>query len=167
MRRLMLIRHGKSDWKAGQTDFERPLAARGRRNVPRVMRFLLEQNLTPGILVSSPATRAKQTAALVLDAVGEENCEVTYDPRIYAAELDVLLDVLAETEPRPIVMLIGHNQGLESLFYYLAYNEVAYMKFDTLMPTAATACLQLPDDWIGLRRGCAKLITLVRAKEPN
>ncbi|OYX10305.1 MAG: phosphoglycerate mutase, partial [Rhizobiales bacterium 32-66-8] len=40
MRRLILLRHAKSDWPDGIADLERPLAARGRAAAPLVGAYL-------------------------------------------------------------------------------------------------------------------------------
>ena len=71
-RELLILRHAKSAWDtSAATDFERPLAKRGRRDAPRVGRFLLDQGLIPDYVVSSPAERAKQTVIGVCEQLGE------------------------------------------------------------------------------------------------
>jgi phosphohistidine phosphatase len=47
-------------------------------------------------------------------------------------------------------MLVGHNPGLEELLVYLTAAE-------NRMPTAAIACVQLPEDWGRLKRGAGQL----------
>ena len=65
-RELLILRHAKSAWDTNApSDFERPLAKRGRRAAPRVGRWLEEQGLIPDHVVSSPAERAKQTVIAV------------------------------------------------------------------------------------------------------
>ena len=46
MRRLTLVRHGKSDWSLpGQNDWDRPLNKRGQRDVPVIARRLRSRRL--------------------------------------------------------------------------------------------------------------------------
>ena len=41
MKRLYLVRHAKSDWSyAGLADFDRPLNKRGKRDAPRMGKYL-------------------------------------------------------------------------------------------------------------------------------
>ena len=56
---MLLLRHGKS--KRGpeyETDFERPLAKRGKRDAASMGEFLAAHDLLPDIILSSPAERA-------------------------------------------------------------------------------------------------------------
>jgi len=162
------MRHGKSDWDSAPVDFDRPLAERGRRDAPRIARALLDLKLQPDVIISSPAKRARQTAKAVQRVF--RDCEssrskLVFDDRIYAADLNALLDVLADIPSVPVALLVGHNPGLESLLYMLAHGHMVGLNVDKLMPTAATACLEMPDDWTALSRGSAKLMAHLLAKE--
>jgi phosphohistidine phosphatase len=73
MRTLLILRHGKSSWKhPGLADHDRPLKARGIRDVPRVGELIREKGLTPDLILSSTAVRAKDTATMVGDSCGFE-----------------------------------------------------------------------------------------------
>ena len=61
-RELMLLRHGKSDWTEQLDDFDRPLKDRGKRGAQRMGVWLIQQELLPDHVVSSPAERAIVTA---------------------------------------------------------------------------------------------------------
>ena len=51
-RELLVLRHAKSAWDTGAArDFDRPLSKRGRRDAPRVGRFLARSGLTPDYVV--------------------------------------------------------------------------------------------------------------------
>ena len=62
---LMLLRHAKSDWPEGVADVNRPLKKRGKKAALRTGEWLLEQQLCPDWIVSSPAQRASETAEKV------------------------------------------------------------------------------------------------------
>ena len=69
-RELQLLRHAKSDWETGAlNDFDRPLAKRGLNQAPGIGTWLLEEDLVPDLVLSSPAQRAKETALLVCAAM--------------------------------------------------------------------------------------------------
>ena len=63
MKTLYLARHAKSSWKYPKLDdFERPLNKRGRRNAPFMGGILEKLNVSPDLIISSPANRAAMTA---------------------------------------------------------------------------------------------------------
>jgi phosphohistidine phosphatase len=65
-RRLLIMRHAKSDWGTpGEPDFDRPLAKRGQRDAPRMGEWLRAQGLVPDLVLASPARRAQETASKV------------------------------------------------------------------------------------------------------
>jgi phosphohistidine phosphatase len=65
----MLLRHAKSDWP-DVPDRERPLAKRGRRDAPRIGRWLRDHGYRPDAVVCSVARRTRQTWELVAPKLG-------------------------------------------------------------------------------------------------
>ena len=51
-RELLILRHGKSDWDTGDTDFRRPLKNRGKRAAQRMGVWLWQQELRPDLVIS-------------------------------------------------------------------------------------------------------------------
>ena len=165
-RELLVLRHGKSAWDTdAETDFDRPLAPRGKRDAPKIGLWLKERELVPDYLVSSPAERASQTVLRVGKELGMEKEQIHWDSRIYGASISALLAVLAEC-PRQAdrVMLVGHNPGLEELVLFLGAATVQIPGDGKLMPTAALARLELPADWSGLAPGSARLLSITRPR---
>ena len=158
-RRLLIMRHAKSDWDmAAATDFDRPLNKRGERDAPCMGQWLRKNKLIPDWIISSPALRAKETVLLVCEELGLKKKAIHWEEKLYAAELKTLLTALAQCpEDRHLVMLVGHNPGLEELLVYLTGME-------NRMPTAAIACIQLPQNWGRLKRGSGQLETLIFPK---
>lgn len=120
VKKLLLLRHAKSSWEdASLRDFERPLNKRGRRAAPLIGKFMNERKLRPDLVLSSPAQRARDTAALALEAGGIET-ELRYEERIYEADVPTLLEIIRQTEETcGEIMLVGHNPGLEDLLGFL------------------------------------------------
>lgn len=116
MKKLLLLRHAKSSWDdASLADFDRPLNGRGRRAAPQMGALMRERQLRPDLIISSPAARARETIALVLEAARLET-ELRYDERIYEATASRLVEVISGVEDdRQEVMLVGHNPGFEDL----------------------------------------------------
>ena len=163
---LIIMRHAKSDWSTSASrDFDRPLSRRGDRDAPRMGAWLAGQGLLPDMVISSPALRTKQTVTAVLEKLGLSEQEVIWEPEIYEASLDRLLDVLERyTAAADSVLLVGHNPGLDSLVEYLSDRRPDYRN-GKLMTTAAVAVLDFGDQGISTREHSARLELLVRPKD--
>src|SRR5690349_23446673 len=114
-RRLIALRHAKSDWSGGVADHDRPLAGRGRREAALAGRWLRENAADIDLVVYSSAKRARQTWKLVAKQL--DNAPPSrVDDRLYAASVRGLLAVVGKLpESARAVLLIGHNPGLEEL----------------------------------------------------
>jgi len=163
-RELQLLRHAKSAWDTtAPTDFERPLAKRGRHDAPGIGDWLRQEGLVPELVISSPAARAKETAELVCEAMDFKKKHIQWESAMYMAEEEDLLQVLADCAPKArSVMLIGHNPGMEDLMRYLLGDAVETPADGKLLPTATLARLEMPKDWEDLQPGCATLIAIRR-----
>jgi phosphohistidine phosphatase len=168
VRRLVLLRHAKSDWP-DVADHDRPLAERGRRDAPAVGRWLAASGCRPDAVVCSTARRAMETwelAAAALAAVPADGVpadgvpaagpEVRFEPRIYEATVLGLLMLVREFEPRwQTVLMVGHNPGLAELTIGLAGPEPEPPR---AFPTAFVAVLGLPGGWAEAAPGEARLL---------
>src|SRR5262249_46165394 len=98
MRRLLLLRHSKSDWtRPGAPDHERTLAPRGREAAPRIGAYMVRHALNPDLVLCSTATRARETWDLVAKAFVQKPPAV-FDERLYEASAGALLEVVKETK---------------------------------------------------------------------
>jgi phosphohistidine phosphatase len=112
---LLILRHGKSErGPQYDTDFERPLAARGKQAAAAVGKYLAQHQPPVELIVTSTAVRALHTARLVQQEL--DGVELAQQERIYGASLPSLLDVVGELpDDNACVLLVGHNPGLEEL----------------------------------------------------
>lgn len=118
-RRLILLRHAKSDWPEGIADHERPLSRRGQADAPRIGHYIEAHGLIPDFAVVSTARRTRETWDLVEKELGR-TVPVRFDRRIYEAKPGALLYVIRETEPSVgRLMLVGHNPGFEDVARFL------------------------------------------------
>jgi phosphohistidine phosphatase len=166
-RELLILRHAKSDWDApSSSDFDRPLAKRGKRDAPRLGEWLYREGLVPDLVVSSPAERARQTALKVCTSMDFKKKKIVWDEEVYAAGVPALLGVLRRCpETAATVLLVGHNPGLEGLLRFLAGDEVETPPDGKLLPTATLARLEMPKDWSDLEPGCAQLVSICRPRK--
>jgi phosphohistidine phosphatase len=154
MRRLMLLRHAKSDWSAaGQRDHERILAPRGREAAPLVGAYMAQHGLTPDKALVSTARRARETWDLVAPAFRKQPA-VAYEDRIYEASPKAILSALQETEAgMHALLVVGHNPGLQELSKLLmASGDIdARQRLIEKYPTAGLAVIDFPvDSWSDL-----------------
>ena len=123
-RRLIVLRHAKSDWPAGVPDKERPLAKRGRRDAPEAGRWLAEHVGRLDLVVHSDARRTRETWEAVRASPGRRRrklTEVRPSGRVYEAEVGDLVEVLrAVPDDLGTVLLVGHNPGVQDLVLSLA-----------------------------------------------
>ena len=151
-RRLLVLRHAKSEWPEGVADHDRPLAKRGRHDAPRVGRWLARHDYLPDVVVCSTAQRTRETWDLVatkLPGTPDVTPDVTFDPRAYGASAQTLLYLARELpDERHTALLIAHNPGV---------SEFAGVGF----PTAALAVLTFEGDWPDLAPGQARLKAFV------
>jgi phosphohistidine phosphatase len=176
-RQLILLRHAKSDWP-DLPDAERPLAKRGRRDAPRIGRWLHEHGYQPDVVVVSAATRTKQTWDLLAPELGGAPA-VRFEPRAYAASALTLLYLAQELPDRyRTALFIAHNPGLSDLATTLAADPESDPESGPesgpqrdsatdhgprraiSLPTAAAAIFDFPGDWPSLTPGHARLISL-------
>ena len=115
--RLTLLRHAKSSWsEPGLADFDRPLNKRGRHDAPLMGELLVEQNISPQLIISSDARRARTTAKLVAQKLGYEQERIEFSHALYLATPRTLLNVMLEhAGDFDHIMLVAHNPGLTDL----------------------------------------------------
>lgn len=165
-RELLILRHAKSDWGSGaQADFDRPLSRRGKHDAPRIGSWLYREGLVPDHVVSSPAERARQTTLKVCKGLDIGKKHIVWDPDLYEASVSDLLAALARCPSHAAtVLLVGHNPGLEELMQHLVGDDLEMPADGKLLPTAALARLEMPEDWGRLDQGCAQLVSVCRPK---
>lgn len=166
-RELLILRHAKSAWDtAAPSDFERPLAPRGRKAAPRMGRWLADQGLVPDYVVSSPAERARQTVEAVCTELGIDTETIHWDRRIYGGWTRTLMDVLRDSPDNALrVLITGHNPGLEDLLESLCHEGIESPPDGKLMPTASIARLRVDVPWPEVRPDCAALLSLIRPRQ--
>jgi phosphohistidine phosphatase len=118
-RRLVLLRHAKSDWP-DVPDHDRPLAKRGRRDAPVVGRWLKRRGYVPQFVLCSTARRTRETWKLAAPETGASP-QVRYEARAYAATAGTLLELVRGMPDQcETALLIGHNPGISQLAVLLA-----------------------------------------------
>jgi phosphohistidine phosphatase len=166
-RRIVLLRHAKSDHPEGMDDWDRPLADRGRRDAPAAGRWLAERGIAPDLCLCSPAARTRETWKLAVHELPQRPPTV-YEERIYAAAHSALLSLLRETpDDVRTLLLVGHNPGMHSLAVDLADDseqepdgsgqESLGMLIQDHFPTCAIAVIAFTGPWANVQDGIGEL----------
>ena len=173
MRRLMLLRHAKteSDAPSGR-DQDRRLDNRGRVDATEIGGWVGRGPPLSDLVWGSHAIRAHQTWEIAWEAMkdlGPPEPVVELMPDLYGADPSQLLQIIrsaSESDPQ-VLMLVGHNPGLHELALALSGGgEAAGRKaLADNLPTSGLAVFDFEiDDWsdVAFRRG--RLVLFVSPK---
>jgi len=133
MKRIYLVRHGKSAWDTATLhDHDRPILPKGEWKTRMIAEYLIKQQLIPACIISSTAARAAATARILTQILGIDPSMLFFDKRLYDCAATTCYDVLIELADQiPSVMLVGHNPGISEFASLLAKSPV------TVFPTSA------------------------------
>ncbi|MGX0904826.1 phosphohistidine phosphatase [Roseovarius sp. MBR-79] len=160
MKRLILMRHAKSDWGTpGLPDHARPLNKRGRRSATALGDWLRAEGLVPGEILCSTAARTQETCARL---------GLPLAPRLldslYMAEAADMLAALRAVRA-DLVLMIGHNPGIAEFAARLVAAPHDHPRFDDY-PTGATLVAEFDiADWQDLQEGTGRAARFVIPRE--
>jgi phosphohistidine phosphatase len=167
MRRLMLLRHAKTENDAPSgRDQDRRLDNRGRHDAAEIGGWIARNPPSPDLVLVSHAVRALQTWEIAFEAMKElvPEPQVELMAELYGADVAQLLETIrnASVADPERLMMVGHNPGMHELAIALAGsgNSAGRSALADNLPTAGLAILDFDiDDWadIGIRRGRLEL----------
>lgn len=139
MKRIILVRHAKSDWPEGLDDFDRPLAKSGQNDAKLMSEFLKNNNVSIDHFVSSPALRTRSTCEIFNEQY-QINC--SFAEPLYHPSEDNILSVIYNLDNRyNTVALFSHNNGISN-FANAFTNKIIHM------PTCGTFAFDIEcDSW--------------------
>ncbi len=114
MKKLIVVRHAKSSWAdMGQSDFDRPLNERGKKDAPEMAERLLKDKIVIDAFVSSPAKRAKRTCKAFAEAYGVEKDDISFVEHLYHAPAPVFYEAIKGfNDGNNSVAVFAHNPGI-------------------------------------------------------
>lgn len=117
MKKLVLVRHAKSDWgNEGLKDIDRPLAERGYEDAYAMSKWFKENQAVPDLLVSSPAARALNTALIFSREFGIKESAIKIEEKIYESNSGIWLKIISQLDNKfNNIMLFGHNPTMTNL----------------------------------------------------
>ncbi len=116
MKRLLLLRHGKSSWDdSSLDDIDRPLSKRGRKASDLIGRHLERNRLRPELVLCSPSRRTRETLARIEKSF-DRILPTRIDGALYEATAESLMDRVRHIENMAeTILVIGHNPSIQDL----------------------------------------------------
>lgn len=165
MKHLLLFRHAKSSWaNPALHDFDRPLNKRGRRASVAMANYLIMHMPVPEIVLCSTAQRARETLAPLLQRCDRE-MDISLCRDLYHADPDVILARIRRIKEAEVVMVIGHNPGMEDCADLLCGSGERAEMWEKF-PTAACAHITFKkDNWSQVGPKGGHLQTFIRPRD--
>jgi phosphohistidine phosphatase len=120
---LYLLRHGiavEPGTPGYENDSERPLIPKGERRLRKAAAAMKQLDLSIDLILSSPFTRARQTAEIVAGELKLLKWLKFSDALMPGGNAQALIQELNETKPAPEnVLLVGHEPDLSRLISLL------------------------------------------------
>lgn len=155
MKKLIFVRHGKAEDDYPEiSDFERSLTLKGKVVSKEMAVRLKSKEKTPGVILTSPAFRALETALIFAGEFGVSSEDIVLDSNIYhSMNLKNLPSVLSSTdEEADSVWLFGHNPSFSDLANALCKEGC------DMMPKSGVVCISFKArTWSEIGRNLGKL----------
>jgi len=144
MRTLILLRHAKAvRAHEADSDEERGLTGRGRRDAAAAGAAIAAAGLKPTLALVSSSERTRQTAEHGLSNFG---LETFFEDALYHAAPESLWDAFSASDAESVV-IVGHNPGIGELASMLVHQAHDGSKlareFSGHFPTAAFAAFEI------------------------
>jgi phosphohistidine phosphatase len=113
---LYFIRHGRADRAAWSgNDFERPLTPDGHSRIEKQARRLGEIGFDVDVIITSPLTRALQTAEIVADVLEIKDRLVIDDRLGFGFDLSAVRVLIAEYRDAGRIAFVGHEPSFSAV----------------------------------------------------
>jgi phosphohistidine phosphatase len=127
---LFILRHGIAveHGARGYKEPDRPLTPKGERKLWQVAEAMESLKLSLDLILSSPYTRARQTAEIIAEAFNARRKLEFSDSLIPGGKVKDLLGFISHYQPAPgSVLLVGHEPYLSELISLLISGETGVL----------------------------------------
>jgi len=142
MKRLVLVRHAKTEHHNYDRDFTRKLTSRGKSDAEIIAGQLMHKGISPDYFICSPATRARQTAHIYADILGFPKEKIEEQQFLYDGYTTTdFLDFISTTDNNyKTLFVVAHNPDIAMLATTLSDENFYHF------PTAATVVIDFDID---------------------
>lgn len=144
-RTLVMIRHAKSSWANPlQSDFDRPLNERGKKDAPDMGMKLKKLGYMPDLIIASTAKRTKQTAKKIASVLGYDSDTIRLEEKLYHCIASVFDELMHEVDANvKTLFIVAHNPGITEFV-----NQLSEQFSVDNMPTCGVAIAKFKsEDW--------------------
>jgi phosphohistidine phosphatase len=108
---LYILRHGKAGKRDAsfEDDRERPLTAKGRKEMEEIARWIVASGIEPDWIATSPLVRARETANIVARALGVMDRLEEWEELAVGQDPESVLGRLASKGTDTQGMVVGHE----------------------------------------------------------
>jgi len=164
MKTLYIVRHAKAIIDFFEfADVDRPIITEGIINTNKICVELIKKNVTVGLMISSHAKRAFDTAKIIADEIKYPITKIEINQNIYQSLVENILDIISEVDNNyESLMIIGHNPT----FTHLA-NLFLEKKIENL-PTSAIVSISFnTKEWDSIDKATHKTNFILTKKMLN
>lgn len=131
MKILIVVRHAKAAWaEPAMNDQERVLDPQGVIDAQKLGQVLLQEGITPDVVLSSSAFRAFETALMILENLGLPSSLIRPKDVLYNASAETILSVIQSVDSSiNKIMLVAHNPGISD--FVSLVTDVSSVSMDT------------------------------------
>lgn len=149
MKKLILVRHGKSSWKEDLPDDERPLKKRAYKDAGLVLNAFTGFHQKPLKIWTSYASRALDTAKIFQERLEVEDNDFLIKDELYTFDTTSLLDIIRSCEDEVnTLMIFGHNPAVTGVV-----NQLGDQYFSNV-PTTGLCMIQFEaEKWQEIQNG--------------
>jgi phosphohistidine phosphatase len=154
MKKLIFIRHGKAEDQPGDiSDFERSLTLRGIIQSRRMAQLLRSHEKDLGLIITSPAFRALETAIIFAREFGlsPDAMKISSDLYFNLEPAAYISFFSARSEDYGTITLFGHNFLISEMAAFFAADETE------VLPKSGVLCLTFDaEKWSKIRKAGGK-----------
>ncbi|HLN56695.1 MAG TPA: histidine phosphatase family protein [Bacteroidales bacterium] len=157
MKKLIFVRHAKAEPEEeipGLSDFERSLTPGGKKVAKLMAQAFLKKDPSPGLIISSPAFRALETAMIFAAEAGSSYDNIVLNSGLYfSASLEKLTKILSGvSDDLTTISLFGHNPAFTDMPDKLSKTGCGPV------PKTGVVCLTFDTDkWTEITKGSGNL----------
>ena len=149
MKRLVLVRHGKSSWENNLPDHKRPLKKRAYKDAEVVLNAFESFYEKPALFWTSHAVRAHETAKMFKERLKVPDEDFKVKDELYTFNQNELLSVIRScSDETDRLFVFGHNPAMTILV-----NLLGDKKLDNLPTTGLCVIDFNVDSWKEVKKG--------------
>lgn len=163
MKKIIFVRHGRAeDPSAELTDFERSLTTKGKVISRQMARRFREKESEPGLIITSPAFRALETAFVFASEFGIPYDNIVINSNLYfKAGIKNLFEIIGRLDDHTnTITLFGHNPAFTEMPDRLSKRGCEF-----LTKTSAVCISFKTDSWSGVKLDSGKEEYILRPEK--